>query len=138
MAVPGPVTSAMSEGCHALLRRDPDPAVLVTGVRDVLEAVGFLSAAGQLDGAEPDIGGGHATDKQRADGARRAAIDSLDHTARRVFEALAPGSFASPESLSVRAGVPVLEVVRAIPVLTLSGLVETANGEYRLSALPKG
>ncbi|MCU1656626.1 MAG: processing protein, partial [Pseudonocardiales bacterium] len=39
MAVPGPVTSAMSVGCHALLRRDGEPALLVTCVDHVLTVV---------------------------------------------------------------------------------------------------
>ena len=39
MAVPGPVTSGPSAGCHQLIR---DGALLVTGADDVLEAVGRL------------------------------------------------------------------------------------------------
>ena len=39
MAVPGPVTSGPSAGCHQLIR---DGALLVTSVGDVLEAVGRL------------------------------------------------------------------------------------------------
>jgi DNA processing protein len=42
MVVPGPVTSAMSVGCHDLLRSRPD-AVLVTGPAHVLEAIGRIS-----------------------------------------------------------------------------------------------
>jgi DNA processing protein len=41
MVVPGPVTSAMSVGCHDLLRSRPD-AALVTGMPHVLEAVGRI------------------------------------------------------------------------------------------------
>lgn len=132
MAVPGPVTSAMSEGCHALLRRDSARAVLVTGVRDVLETLGLLVASDK----EVAVRGGGGGVVSRAD-ARRTAIDSLDPVARRVFEALPARTFASPDSLSVRAGVPVLEVVRAIPVLTLSGLLETVDGGYRASSAPR-
>ena len=43
LAVPGPVTSAMSVGCHRLLQRDEQPAQLVTSVADIL---GFCSLAG--------------------------------------------------------------------------------------------
>ena len=50
MAVPGPVTSAMSAGCHAILRRYEGYARLVTGPHEVLELVGTL---GEPD--EPDI-----------------------------------------------------------------------------------
>lgn len=43
MAVPGPVTSALSAGCHALLRQDPE-ARLVTCAADVLEEMGRIGA----------------------------------------------------------------------------------------------
>ena len=41
MAVPGPVTSTLSAGCHQLLRDRPD-AVLVTKTDEVIEQVGAL------------------------------------------------------------------------------------------------
>ena len=141
MAVPGPVTSAMSVGCHALLRRERHPAVLVADTRDVMESLGFLGSLGTsgtsgTEGTEGPAGSrsdGESLHASPAD-ARRTAIDALDPVARRVFEALQPRSYASPESLSVRAGVAVLDVVRAIPVLALSGLVDAADGTYRASA----
>ncbi len=43
MAVPGPVTSAMSAGCHALLRQDLE-ARLVTCAAEVLEEIGRMGA----------------------------------------------------------------------------------------------
>jgi DNA processing protein len=123
MAVPGPVTSAMCEGRHAPLRRAVDPAVLSRPRRTCLESLGFLGV----------LCATIVTSGVRASPAdvRRAAIDALDPAARRVFEALQSRWFASPASLSVRAGVPGLEVVRALPVLTLNGLVETVDGGYR-------
>ena len=42
MAVPGPVTSAPSAGCHELIR--DSGAALVTGAADVLDLVGDLVA----------------------------------------------------------------------------------------------
>ncbi|MGH3821620.1 MAG: DNA-processing protein DprA, partial [Pseudonocardiaceae bacterium] len=42
MAVPGPVTSALSVGCHLLVR--DEQAVLVTRVAEVVEAVGRIGA----------------------------------------------------------------------------------------------
>ena len=54
MAVPGPVTSGPSAGCHQLIR---DGALLVTSADDVLEAVGRLG----VDLApEPDLPGARA------------------------------------------------------------------------------
>ncbi len=43
MAVPGPVTSALSAGCHQLLRDRPD-TVLVTKVDEIIEQVGPMGA----------------------------------------------------------------------------------------------
>ena len=42
MAVPGPVTSALSVGCHLLVREEQ--AVLVTRAAEVVEAVGRIGA----------------------------------------------------------------------------------------------
>src|SRR4051795_6764302 len=44
MVVPGPVTSAMSVGCHELLRTEDMRAVLVAGAAHVIEAVGSIGA----------------------------------------------------------------------------------------------
>ena len=49
MAVPGPVTSPMSAGCHALLRREDDPAILVETVDHVLAVVGSAGEGIALD-----------------------------------------------------------------------------------------
>lgn len=122
MAVPGPVTSVMSVGCHALLRREPDPALLVTDARDVLESLGFLGSAAEIADTTP----GAST------GARQAVLDGLDPVARRVFEALTPRAYAAPESVSVRAGVPVRDVLRAMPLLEVAGLVDGVDGAYRV------
>ena len=55
LAVPGPVTSAMSVGCHRLLQRDEQPAQLVTSVADIL---GFCSLAGVSSAAAGETGDG--------------------------------------------------------------------------------
>ena len=83
MAVPGPVTSPMSCGCHDLLRRPVNPALLVTSVDDVLAVVGVMGEG--LD--EPERG---------AAGDARAELDRLDPTARRVFEGLPVRNAARP------------------------------------------
>ena len=118
MAVPGPVTSAMSAGCHVLLRRESQPALLVTGARDVLDAVAFDAAAQPADGADPPD-------------ARQRAIDGLDPTARRVFDGLTLRQFAAPAAIARRCGVAVPDVVRALPVLELAGLLDSSDGGYR-------
>jgi DNA processing protein len=118
MAVPGPVTSAMSVGCHEMLRRHLDPALLVTNVDDVLEIVGGIGerSGSRTPGSETDL---------------RARLDGLDLTARRVFDGLTRHRFTSAESIARRCGVPVMAVVRALPDLSAAGLMEESDGGYR-------
>jgi DNA processing protein len=128
MAVPGPVTSAMSTGCHALLRDDVQPALLVASVADVLAVVG---AAGEgLDRVRPN-GGGDARADDTSD--LRAELDDLDAVSRRVFEGLSARRFATPDEIAVRSGVGPVDVVRALPGLDLAGLAEQREGRYRIS-----
>jgi DNA processing protein len=122
MAVPGPVTSAMSVGCHDLLRRSINPAVLVTCVEDVLEVVGGIGEASAQTSraATPDDD-------------LRASLDHLDPTCRQVFEGVPARRLASPDQIARRCGVAGIEVIRALPTLLLAGLVECSDGHYRLA-----
>jgi DNA processing protein len=121
MAVPGPVTSPMSAGCHALLRREPEPALLVTSVADVLAVVGGI---------------GEVVDTPAADGAAdvRAELDALDPVARRVFDGVPARRPARPDEIAQRSGVSPLEVIRALPVLDLARLIEASDAGYRIDA----
>lgn len=121
MAVPGPVTSPMSAGCHALLRREPEPALLVTSVADVLTVVGGVGEvveAAPVEAAQ-DV---------------RAELDALDPLARRVFDGLPARRPAGPDEIAQRSGVSPLEVIRALPVLDLARLVEASDAGYRIAA----
>jgi DNA processing protein len=119
MAVPGPVTSPMSAGCHALLRRDEDPAILVTCADDVLAVVG-APGEGLSGPAEPpaDV---------------RSELELLDPLSQAVFEGVPARRFARPEELAARSGVPALDVVRVLPTLDLAGLIEESEGGYRVA-----
>jgi DNA processing protein len=142
LAVPGPITSAMSAGCHELIRRDRDPALLVSSVEDVLAVVGRIgegltdpSGAGNGAGAD---GAGTTT---MCDGglsssadAARAELDRIDSVSRRVFDGLPARRFARPEEIAVRCGLSPLDVIRALPTLDLAGLVEAGDGGYRIAA----
>jgi DNA processing protein len=114
MVVPGPVTSAMSVGCHELLRAEPD-AVLVTDAAHVLDAVGSVGA----DLAEP---------------AERPADprDGLSDVARRVLDACPVRIGVAPERLASVAGVDVLDVLRVLPALEVAELVEWTGRGWRL------
>jgi DNA processing protein len=122
LAVPGPVTSPMSAGCHALLRNGQ--TVLVACVADALAVVG---AMGQ--GIEP--AGDHGTPPDPAD--VRAELDTLDPVARRVFDGLSPRRRATPDELALRSGISITDVIRALPVLDLAGLIDGSPSGYRLA-----
>lgn len=74
-AVPGPVTSAGSAGCHRLLREYD--ATCVTGLDDVRELLGF-------DAGQPDHGGGRTDDSTRVlDALSSRTARTVDEIARR-------------------------------------------------------
>jgi len=126
MAVPGPVTSPMSAGCHMLLRGDnAERAVLVASVEHVLEAIG--SAGEGIDAPE-------SPDPAAAQDQLRQRIDLLDSRARRVFDGLPVRQAAREDELARRVGLPVVEVIRALPTLRLAGLVESTDEGFRLAA----
>jgi DNA processing protein len=122
MAVPGPITSPMSAGCHRLLRLQPTPATLVTSVDDVLAMVGSpgegLAEPGDMHPAE-DV---------------RDELERLDPVARRVFDGLPATRFAGLEEIAARSGVPGVAVLRAMPLLDLADLVESGHDGYRIAA----
>ena len=122
MAVPGPVMSPMSVGCHALLRRADDPAVLVTSARDVLDVITAFDpdpVGAGTPGSEPDVS------------PRRAALDGLDPLAKRVFDGLSACRHELPDAIARRSGVSPLDVIRMLPVLDLAGLLDESGGGYR-------
>src|SRR6476469_770566 len=115
MVVPGPVTSAMSVGCHELLRDQEAGAVLVASAAHVIEAVGGIGT----DLAEP---------AERPTSPR----DGLSDLAARVLDACPVRSGVSPERLAAIAGCDVLEVLRVLPALELADLVQWTGSGWRL------
>lgn len=114
MAVPGPVTSATSAGCHVLLRSG---ATLVTRAAEVLEEVGRIG----VDLAEERRG----PDTWR---------DALSQSVRRVLEAVPVGSWAGPAQIARVAGVDQLTVLRSLGPLEREGLVRSGPAGYRQAA----
>ncbi|HEX7187768.1 MAG TPA: DNA-processing protein DprA [Actinomycetes bacterium] len=112
MAVPGPVTSASSAGCHELVR--VAGASLVTDASDVVDIVGEL--------------GGDAADARRGE---RRPHDDLDATTLRVREALPLRRWAAPDAVGRLAGLDPPTVLRALAVLAAAGLAESRDGAWR-------
>jgi DNA processing protein len=111
MAVPGPVTSAMSVGCHLLLA--DRFAQLVTGADDVLAAVGSSvdAVVGAGDGALPGEDPRHPT-------------DGLAPETARIYDAFPARGSVSVQDLVVESGLPVTAVLGALAVLQMHGLVD--------------
>lgn len=105
-AVPGPLTSGSSRGCHELIRAG---ATLVRGSADVVEMLRAIGA-GPLPGlfgapVEDDIG-----------------TDGLPPEQRRVWEALPARAGAATENLVRASGLPESTVLRALAHLQVAGL----------------
>ena len=105
MVVPGPVTSAMSVGCHELLRRQPE-TVVVTSTAHVLEEVGRI--------------GEYLAEIPRG---RNHARDGLDEDSALVLEAIPRRGTIGPEDLAAKAGLGVRTVLRRLSLLEMAGLV---------------
>jgi DNA processing protein len=112
MAVPGPITSAMSVGCHELLRENQ--ASLVTSVAEVIESIGRFG---------DDL-------VERLPVARRST-DGLDEPALRVHEALDPRVERGVPEIAVGSGVPLDKVRAVLPMLELRGLAAQTDGGWR-------
>ena len=117
MGVPGPVTSAPSEGVHQLIRlRD---AALVTSAEEVLE---MLTPAGVFLPPEPR-------------GEARAR-DVLGPREQQVLDAVPVARGATLGSVARTAGISPVEVGAALRGLHAQGFVEESHARWRLSAPP--
>lgn len=113
MAVPGPVTSEQSAGCHELIREYG--AMCVTGGRDVLEHL-EPAAAGTGDGPRR----GPAVDRDR-----------LDPVATAVLEQVPARGGRGPAAIAVRAGVDLDTAVRQLGLLAAAGFVQRCDKGWR-------
>jgi DNA processing protein len=120
MVVPGPVTSAMSVGCHELLRDQESGARLVASAGHVIEAVG-----------------GIGTDLADSPARPSTPRDGLSDVALRVLDACPVRVGVPPERLAAVAGCDVMEVLRVLPALEVSGLVQWTGTGWRMSPPPK-
>ncbi len=118
-AVPGPVTSAASAGCHRLLREGA--AACVTDTAEVLELVGRV---GSDLAPEPDV--------------EARPGDDLDPVLRRTLDALPLRRPAPPEAVARAAGLAVGEVAGALGRLELAGLAVHRGGSWSRAAWQPG
>ena len=116
MGVPGPVTSAPSQGVHQLIR--VGAATLVTSGEEVLE---LLGEAGQ-----------HLVEEPRA---RARPRDRLSVRHQQVLDAVPMERTAGADSIARTAGIGLREVRTALDRLERHGLVERSEEGWRLAAL---
>jgi len=112
MGVPGPVTSATSQGVHQLIRARN--ALLVTGGSEVLEAV---SASGE-----------HAVEQQHGTVLARDLVTAAE---RQVLDAVPVSRGAAPTSIARAAGLPLAVVEAALVALAGGGLVADTGRGWR-------
>ncbi len=110
-AVPGPVTSSASAGCHALLRNG---AELVTRADDIVEFVGRM---GELAPEEPRPA---------------TALDGLNEAERQVYEALPGRGAATIDEIAVASGLVPEQVLGPLAILEVAGLAERHDGRWRI------
>jgi DNA processing protein len=113
MAVPGPVTSESSAGCHLAIREWG--AECVTGARDVIAHLSF----GADDLAGLPLGS-------------VLPRDSLDRESRSVLEAVPVRAGWGPARIAVAAGVDFDSVMRCLGHLAAGGFVERCERGWRL------
>lgn len=108
-AVPGPVTSAASAGCHVLLRAG---AELVTRADEVIELAGRV---GEL-----------AIDPPRP----AAPLDGLSVAERQVYEALPGRGVVTVDQIAVASGLAPVQVFGPLAMLEVAGLVQRRDGSW--------
>jgi DNA processing protein len=110
-AVPGPVTSSVSAGCHQLIRSG---AELVTRADEIVELIG---RAGEL-AEEPE----HPS----------SPLDDLSEMGKRVYEALPARGVRSADELSIESGLPIAQLQGQLALLEIAGLAVRDEGRWRL------
>ncbi len=141
MAVPGPITSELSAGCHTVIR--DWQGALVTSAADVIECLsplgtGDLSPLG-TEGQSPPAPGrglgqpaaGHATPGRR----RASAVlerDALDLETAAVLDALPLRGGLGPARIAAVAGLELDTVIRCLGALAAGGFAERCDQGWRV------
>ena len=112
MAVPGPVTSDLSAGCHHIIREWQ--GVLVTSAAEVIE---YLSPVG----VSADLRTGAVLGR-----------DALDLETAAVLDALPSRGGMGPARIAVRAGLDLVTVMRCLGALAAGGFAERCDEGWRI------
>ena len=118
-AVPGPITSVVSQGTHELLRHG---AALVSSVEDILEALRLTPQPVARTAAREDGAGA------------QAAPGALPDVERRVFTCVEDGEPSYVDAIAARSGLAVPQVCSALLQLELKHLVRQLPGKQFVRA----
>ena len=118
MAIPGPVTSAQSAGCHRIIRERA--ATGVTCAADIIELLSPLGTA-----ALPAASGRRPG--ERAATASAPSRDELDSDSARVLDAVPARGGAGTSAIAVEAGVDLGTVLRCLGLWAGSGFTERCD-----------
>lgn len=110
-AVPGPITSSASVGCHLLIQGG---AELVTRAEEIREIIG---RAGELADERP----------RPAD-----PLDALTDAERLVYEALPARASRTPDEIARASGLTATSVLGPLVMLEIAGLVQRQEGKWRI------
>lgn len=113
MAVPGPVTSQTSAGCHEIMREWC--AVCVTDAMDVLEHVG--------------LAGEHLPGRRMGPVLPR---DALDSDTACVLDAVPARTGAGPATIAASAGVSLDTAIRCLGALAAGGFIDRCERGWRV------
>ncbi|HXC82306.1 MAG TPA: DNA-processing protein DprA [Trebonia sp.] len=131
MAVPGPITSELSAGCHTVIREWQ--GMLVTSAADVIEYLSPLGSAAGDPSASPSAspaagpGTGPGTDAGALLGR-----DALDLEAAAVLDALPSRGGMGSLKIASRAGLDPDTVLRCLGALAAVGFAERCDQGWRL------
>lgn len=120
MAVPGPITSEQSAGCHNLIREWD--ATCVTSAREVFEMVAPVGATELDPEREPVFPGG-------PDPSGTARLDPVTSA---VLQAVTRRSGRGPATIATLAGVDLDTALRCLGLLAAAGHIERCDQGWRI------
>jgi DNA processing protein len=133
MAVPGPVTSAQSAGCHRIIREWG--ATCVTNADHIIEMLSPLGTPETLPATRTAAGAATALPSRNPQPATADAApsrDELDLDSARVLDALPARGAAGTSTIAAEAGVDLDTVLRCLGMLAGSGFIERCDRGWRL------
>lgn len=120
MAVPGPITSELSAGCHTIIREWA--GMLVTSAGDVIEYLSPVGSAADPLPAPADAGSPAVVGR-----------DALDLEAAAVLDALPVRGGLGTAAIATRAGLDPDTVIRCLGLLAAAGFAQRCDKGWRVS-----